>query len=291
LAPAQRAIEISRVLARVLVLNLAVAVAKIVYGYWTGAVSILSDGFHSLTDAAANVVALVGARAARRPADESHPYGHRKFETLASAGILFFLLLVLVEVVETAIGRLRIGSAAQVTPLSFGVMFATLAINVGVVTYERRAGRRLGSEVLIADAHHTGSDVLTSIAVIAALAGVAMGWPMLDPLAALLVAVFIGRACYEIAREASGILADKVVLDIDAVRRVVAGVPEVLGCHEIRTRGSSDHAFLDLHVWFPAAMTLQEAHRLSHGVKDRLLAEFPSLVDVIIHIEPPPGQT
>ena len=275
-------------LVRVLALNLTVALAKVSYGYATGTVSILSDGLHSVTDAASNVVALVGIRASRRPADASHPYGHRKFETLASAGVLFFLLLALVEVVEAALGRLRTGGVPEVTPLSFVIMGVTLAVNMLVVAYESRAGRRLSSEVLLADSHHTRSDVFTSLAVIAALAGVELGFPILDALAALLVAVFIGYACYGIAREASGILADQVVLDIDAVRRVVTSVPEAVGCHEIRTRGSADHAFLDLHVWFPATMPLAEAHRLSHEVKDRLMAAFPSLADVIIHIEPPP---
>jgi len=288
LSAAQRAVEIGRVLARVLLLNLAVAFAKIFYGYWSGAVSILSDGFHSLTDAASNVVALVGSRAAHRPADESHPYGHRKFETLAAGAILFFLLLVLLEVVEAAIGRLRSGAVPQVTPTSFFVMIATLGVNLVVVRYETRAGRRLRSEVVIADSHHTRSDVFTSLTVIAALAGVQMGWPMLDALAALTVAVFIGRACYGIAKEATGVLADRVVLDTREVERVVASLPETVGCHEIRTRGSADHAFLDLHVWFPPEMRLDEAHRLSHLVKDRLLEAFPSLADVIIHIEPPP---
>lgn len=285
---AQRADDIGRVLVRVLALNLIVAIAKVAYGYATGAVSILSDGIHSITDAASNIVALVGIRASRRPADASHPYGHRKFETLASAGVLFFLLLALLEVVEAAIGRLRIGGVPEVTPVSFVIMGATLAVNMLVVAYESRAGRRLSSEVLLADSHHTRGDVFTSLAVIAALAGVELGFPILDALAALLVAVFIGYACYGIAREASGILADQVVLDSDAIRRVVTSVPEAIGCHEIRTRGSADHAFLDLHVWFPATMPLAEAHRLSHEVKDRLMAAFPSLADVIIHIEPPP---
>ena len=285
-----RAIEIARVLARVLLLNLAVAFAKISYGSWSGAVSILSDGFHSLTDAASNVVALVGTRAAHRPADESHPYGHRKFETLAAGAILFFLLLVLLEIVEAAIGRLRGGPAPHVTAASFVVMIATLGVNLIVVRYETRAGRRLRSEVLIADSYHTRSDVFTSATVIAALAGVQLGWPMLDPLAALMVAVFIGRACYGIAKEATGILADRVVLDTREVQRVVASVAETIGCHEIRTRGSTDHAFLDLHVWFPPDMRLEEAHRLSHVVKDRLLDAFPALADVIIHIEPPPTE-
>lgn len=286
----RRSDEISQVLSRVFVLNIVVAGAKIGFGFWTGAVSILSDGVHSLTDSASNVLALVGTRFARRPADHDHPYGHRKFETLAAAGIFVFLLLALVQVVEAAIGRLTSSREPVITAGSFAVMLGTLAINLAVVRYETRAGRRLKSEVLLADAHHTRSDVLTSVAVIGALAGAALGWPILDPLAALLVAVFIGYACFQIARETSAVLADEAVLDPAEVSRIVHAQPGVLGCHHIRTRGSADHAFLDLHVWFAAEMPLAEAHRLSHLVKARLLEAFPMLADVIIHIEPPsPG--
>ena len=274
------------VLVRVLFLNLLVAGAKIAFGAWTGTISILSDGFHSLTDSASNVMALVGTRVAGRPADPSHPYGHRKFETRAAAGIFVFLLIVLVEVVESALGRLRSGAAPEVTPASFAVMLVTLGVNLVVVRYEARAGRRLQSEVLAADAHHTRSDVYSSLTVIAALVGVELGVPVLDPLAALIVAGFIGYAGYQIAREASRVLADQVVLDAAQITRVVRGVPEVMGCHQIRTRGTADHVFLDLHVWFRSDMRLDEAHRLSHVVKDRLMSEFPGLADVVIHIEP-----
>ncbi|HUF47449.1 MAG TPA: cation diffusion facilitator family transporter [Vicinamibacterales bacterium] len=285
-AGADRGRQQVRVLVGVLLLNLLVAGAKVTYGLWSGAVSILSDGVHSLADSVSNVVALVGVRAARAPADASHPYGHRKFETLATVGILVFLMVALVQIVEAAIGRLFRPEPVSVTTVSFAVMAGTLLINLVVVRYEARAGRRLQSEVLLADAHHTRSDVYTSLAVIAGLAGVAMGWPVLDPIVALVVAVFIGRAVYAIARQASDVLADRAVLPEDPIRRAVMTVPEVLGCHQIRTRGSADHAFLDLHVWFRADMPLIDAHRLSHVVKDRLMETFPTLQDVVIHIEP-----
>jgi cation diffusion facilitator family transporter len=237
------------------------------------------------------VVALVGIRIARQPPDSDHPYGHRKFETMASVGILLFLLLVLVQVMWAAIQRLREPAAPLVDTISFAVMGSTLVVNVLVVLYERRAGHRLASEVLLADAHHTQSDIFTSVTVIAALIGVRLGWPLLDPLAALVVAGFIGHACWEIFNDTSRILADRIVIAEDDIRRVVSEVPEVLGCHHIRSRGSADHVFLDLHIWMDASMRLEEAHRLSHVVKDRIMDRYPQVKDAVIHIEPPPRES
>jgi cation diffusion facilitator family transporter len=276
------------VLYRVLVLNLAVAVAKIVLGYATGAVSVLSDGFHSLTDSASNIVALVGVSVARRPPDANHPYGHRKYETIASVGILLFLIIVLLEVVTAAVDRLMTHAAPKVYPEGIGVMAITLFVNILVMKYELREGHRLNSEVLLADAKHTRSDVLTSVTVIAALIGVSLGYPVLDPLAGLFVAAFIGQACWEIAQGASRILSDEVVIAEDEVRAVVQTVSEVIGCHQIRTRGSADHVFVDMHIWLNGDMRLVDAHAASHVVKDKLMARYPQIADVVIHIEPPP---
>jgi cation diffusion facilitator family transporter len=279
---------VSRVLVRVFVLNLLVAFAKIALGTITGAVSVLSDGFHSLTDGGSNVVALVGIRIASQPPDTEHPYGHRKFETMASVAILVFLLLVLVEVLWSAVDRLQSRSSPSIDVISFVVMGVTLAINIGVVWYERREGQRLSSEVLVADSKHTQSDIFTSLTVIAALAGVRFGYPILDPIAAVVVAYFIGYACWEILQDTTRILADRIVLAADDIRAVVLTVPEVLGCHQIRSRGPADHVFVDLHIWMDPAMRLDEAHRVSHVVKDKIMSTYPQVKDAVIHIEPPP---
>ncbi len=280
--------QVVRVLYRVFFLNLGVAVVKITLGYMTGAVSILSDGFHSLTDSASNVVALVGVSIARRPPDDNHPYGHRKYETMASLGILVFLVIVLVQVLAAAYDRVINGGTPRVFPEGIALMTITLIVNVFVVLYELREAKRLNSEVLRADAKHTRSDVMTSVAVLGALIGVWWGYPLLDPLAAIVVAVFIGHAGWEIVQEASRILSDEIVIAEDEVRAVVGTIPEVLGCHKIRTRGASDHAFMDLHLWLDGQTPLDSAHATSHIVKDRLMKRFPQLVDVVIHIEPPP---
>ncbi len=280
---------VARVLVQVLFLNLVVALAKIAFGYATGAISILSDGFHSLTDGASNVVGLVGVHAARRPPDDDHPYGHRKYETVAAAAVGVFLLLVMIEVLRNAFNHLTGRRApVEIRRGAFVVMLVTIAINLFVVWYEGREAERLGSEVLMADATQTRGDVWASATVIAALVGARLGLPILDPLAALVVAGFIGHAGYQVARATTRILSDRMVMSEGDLEEVVLGVPGVVGCHHIRTRGAADHVFLDLHVWLPADMKLTDAHELSHVVKDRLIARYPQIVDAIIHIEPPP---
>jgi cation diffusion facilitator family transporter len=286
---ADRHQAVTRVLLIVLVFNLAVAGAKLILGYATGAVSIISDGFHSLTDSASNIIGLVGLRASRKPADADHPYGHRKYETLAAGGIFVFMLLAVLEIGRSALHHLRTPSPPSVTPLSVGVMLGTLAINVAVVRYESGRGHAHHSELLLADAVHTQSDVFVSCGVLVALAGVWLGFPLVDPIGALIISVIIARTGLQIARDASGILSDRVAMDEESIRRVVMNVPGVLGCHHIRSRGSLDHVFLDLHLWFPAEALLKDAHALSHVVKDRLMEKFPQIADAIIHIEPPPA--
>lgn len=285
----RRYTDVSRVLLRVLVLNIAVAAAKIVFGYTTGAISILSDGFHSLTDSASNIVGLIGIRAARQPPDEDHPYGHRKYETVAAAAVTVFLLLVVVEVLRNAFNHLtHRAQPPDISISSFLVMLVTVAINMAVVSYETREGQRLSSEVLIADATQTRGDVWSSLTVIAALIGAHFGLPILDPLAALVVAGFIAHAGYQVARATTGILSDRIVISDAELEQVVMSVPGVLGCEKIRTRGAADHVFLDLHVWMPPDLRLTDAHALSHVVKDRLMARYPQIADAVIHIEPPP---
>jgi cation diffusion facilitator family transporter len=282
---------VTKVLVQVLFLNIAVALAKLVLGYLTGAVSVISDGLHSITDSFSNVAGLVGVRVARKPPDADHPYGHRKFETIGAALIGAFLMVAMIELGRATWQRLSAGGSGPATPaLSFVVMGATILVNLLVTTYERRAGIRLQSEVLLADATHTRSDVFTSFTVIVALTGSRLGYPLLDPLAAIVVVGFIGHAAWEIFKGASDVLADRIVIAEDDVRSVVMSVPAVMGCHEIRTRGPADYVFLDLHVWMASKTPLDQAHAVSHQVKDRLMARFPQIRDAVIHIEPPPRE-
>jgi len=147
--------------------------------------------------------------AARQPPDEDHPYGHRKYETVAAAAVTVFLALLVIEVVRNAFNHLTGRTELhEISTASFVVMLVTVGVNLAVVSYESRAAARLGSEVLLADAMQTRGDVWSSLTVIGALVGARLGMPILDPLAALVVAGFIGYAGFQVARTTTGILSE-----------------------------------------------------------------------------------
>lgn len=289
-AVSERMRAIRRVLWIILALNLGVAAAKYVYGTISGSASMQADGIHSVFDSAGNVVGLVGISLAARPADESHPYGHAKFETYASLAIGALLLLAAFEVGSSAVGKLVSGSyTAEVTPLSFAVMIGTLAVNLGVTAYERRCAKRYKSEVLAADANHTLSDALVSVGVIAGLAAVALGFPMADPIMALVVTLAILGTAWDVFKHALATLSDHARIPEEDVRAAALAVPGVRDAHRIRTRGTEGEVYADLHVLVAPEMTVQAAHELSERVERAVEKRFPSVVEALVHIEPDDG--
>lgn len=271
----------------VLVLNLGVAVAKLVYGMATNSAAMEADGFHSLFDGTSNVLALFGLWFASQPPDEGHPYGHGKFESLAAALIGVMLALVAFTVgrgaLDSIVGR---GAPTEVTPISFLIMVGTLAINLGVTIWERRVGRRLGSEVLLADAGHTLSDVFVSVGVIVSLVLVWRGIEEADGVVALIVAVAILRTAWGVLRGVMLTLGDAARLPADEVCGLVLSVPGVLGCHAVRTRGPEQQIYMDLHVLVDPETTVLEGHHIAHAVEEELRRHYDRIADVVVHVEP-----
>ena len=284
--------SIRRVLWAILFLNLAVAAAKYFYGLASGSASMQADGIHSVFDSAGNVVGLVGIALAARPADEGHPYGHAKLETYASLVIGVLLLLAAFEVGSGAVGRLATGTfTASVTPASFVVMVGTLCVNVGVTLYERRAAKRLRSEILAADASHTLSDALVSVGVIVGLALVSLGFPAADPVMALVVTAAILVTAFDVFKHALATLSDKARIPEEDLRATALEVEGVRDVHRIRTRGTEGEVYADLHVLVAPEMTVGKAHRLADAVEAAVQRRFPNVIEVLVHIEPDDGHT
>lgn len=285
--------RVRHVLVLVLGLNLAVAVGKLVAGYMAGSLAVIGDGLHSGVDALANVAALLVLRLSSEPADEDHPYGHSRYETVAAFVLSGFLLLTAFELGKAALERFVDPRPPEVTGLTFAVMGVTLAVNVAVTAYEGRMARRYGSEMLAADAAHTRSDVYVSSAVIGGLLLAPLGLAYLDPLLALGVAVFIAYSSYQVFRSVMPILTDRIVFNPADVARVVNAVPGVRSVHDIRSRGAPREAFVQMHLVVDPQDVLG-AHDVADEVERRLASEL-GVKEAVIHIEPfddesgPPG--
>ena len=275
----------------VLALNLAVAAIKLVVGAATGALSLLADGVHALLDASSNVVGLVGIAFASRPADAGHPYGHRRFETLAAVTIGLLILGGMAGVVRGIWdGTMGHRPAPTVTWISAGFVFVTIVANLGISRYEARRAIDLKSALLAADAGHTLSDTFGAIAVLVSFGAVALGFRWADMIAAVVVSLLIGRTAWSVLGANLGVLADRARLDPHRVREIAMRVGEVRGAHKIRSRGSPDHVHVDLHIHVDPGMTVQRAHEVTHEVARAVRAAFPEVADVMIHTEPADGR-
>jgi cation diffusion facilitator family transporter len=281
-----RARQIRRVVIVTLVLNLAVAGAKVAAGMWFHVLSLTADGLHSSLDGLNNVVALVVLAIAHRPPDEGHPYGHRKFETFAALGLGVSLGLMGAGLLREAFTRVTSGVTPEAHPATFVVAAVTLVVNLAVARYEARRGRELKSELLLADSQHTGSDVLVTLTVITALVAVRLHRPAIDLGAAVAIAAFIGWTAFRIIRKSGRVLADAAVLDPKRITELALRTDGVHACHEVRSRGPEGHVFVDLHMQVEPGMTTQASHALAHQLADTLKRELPGVAEVLVHVEP-----
>ncbi|MHB8792400.1 MAG: cation diffusion facilitator family transporter [Thermoleophilia bacterium] len=281
--------QIRRVLIYVLVANVAVALGKGIVGWTNGSIGMVADAFHSLMDGSSNVIGLIGISLASRPRDEDHSYGHSKFETFASMGIVLLLLITAVQIGESVYGRLTAEnpSPPEIGTLAFVVMGVTIAVNISVSLYERNQGKKLSSVFLVADSRHTMSDVFVSLSVIGSLVAVRLGYPALDAIVGGVIALVIAYAAFGIMKEASFVLLDKAVIDPKQIEQIcLEGEEEILGCHKIRTRGSEAGYWIDLHLLVEPDITTRRSHDIASHVERRLKNFYGEQIDVIIHIEP-----
>ncbi len=285
-SPRERAAKIRRVLAATLILNWSVAALKLGYGTWSETLSMVADGFHSLLDGSANIIGLIAMTVAVLPADHSHPYGHRKFESFAALGISLLLLFAAYEIGHGAFRRWQMKTAPHVTTMSFALMIVAMGVSLFVSWYEARAGRQLQSEVLAADALHTRSDLYASLAVLASLSAAKAGYPGLDLVAALFIVLLIARSGIRIIGQSLHVLSDASRLPPSTVERVALEVEGVREVHAVRSRGTADAIYMDLHILVDPTLTVAKAHEIAHRVESSLKEQFPGVEDMVVHVEP-----
>ena len=263
--------------------NLVVLVVKLVVGLATGSLAVLGDAIHSLTDLVNNLVAWFVTRHSLKPADSRHPYGHRKFETIAVFALAALLAVLAFQLIVQALTR-------EVTEIATGgvelaLMFGVLTVNIVVSSWQRVWARRLESDILLADANHTLSDVLITASVIIGWQLSAMGWLWVDQVSALAVAGLIFYLAYGLFRRTLPVLLDERAIDADRLRAAVQGVDGVRAVRRVRSRWIGSARAVDIVIEVDADLPTAAAHDIADQL-EQLLAEHFDVHDVSVHVEP-----
>src|SRR6266508_4465907 len=268
-----KALDRSRAVRRVLA---GLLVANATIGMLAGSLAVLGDAVHSSVDAAYNVLGLVVVRVAAREPDEDHPYGHGKFETLGALGIVVFLSITCFELVRSAIGHLLSGGhAIQMSDLAVALLGATLLTNIFVAWYENRRGHQLSSELLIADAAHTRTDVFITIGVLIGVLfsrqGEGGGHSWVDPVVAIAVALLIVRVAYQILKRVVPVLVDERAIPEPTIRQSAQAVAGVKSAYGIRSRGGNTGVrYAEVTIAVDSSANVAAAHAIADAVVVRL---------------------
>jgi len=285
-AIADRTRRVRGVLLGILLANLAVVGVKFVVGLSIGSLAVVGDAIHSSVDAINNVFGLAVVRFASKGPDAEHPYGHAKFESLGALLIVVFLSLSVFELLRGAWARLVEGAPALVvTPLQVGFLALTLVINLWVVWFETRAGRRLNSAILLADAAHTRVDVFITLAVLGGLALTHVGYPAADPVLAIVVAFLVVRVGWEIVGHSLPTLVDGAAVDEATIRREAEEVTGVRSAYAIRSRTAAALSFAEVTIAVDGEQNVATAHRIADAVEERLRDQL-GFYQVQVHVEP-----
>ena len=263
-------------------------VSKFAAWMMTDSVSILSTLVDSILDAAASFVNLLAVRHALQPADEEHRFGHGKAEPLAALAQAAFICGSAALVLLQAGGRLFDPQPIDHTNIGYIVMVFSIVLTIALVIFQRYVVRMSGSVAISSDSLHYQTDVMINLSVIVSLFLVSsFGWNLADPIFALLIVAYILRGAVEIGKNALNILMDRELSDDERERIVDMVLAEegVTGLHDLRTRSSGLHVFIQLHLEMNGMITLNEAHEISDRVEFKLTAAYPNS-EVIIHEDP-----
>ncbi|MDC8444759.1 MAG: cation diffusion facilitator family transporter [Nitrosomonas sp.] len=264
-------------------------VVKIIAGWLANSQALIADGVHSFSDLLTDFLVLYAARHSRKAADEEHPYGHGRVETLATVGLGIVLIAIACGIAYDSVRRinkpellLELGGLA--------LMIAVLSIisKEWIYRYTVAAARRLRSGMLLANAWHSRSDAISSIVVVLGIAGAMYGYPYLDAVAAIVVAVMIAKIGANLVRSSSQELIDRALDkdELNAIRMQILKVKGVRSLHMLRSRKSAGDAFIDVHVQVDPRLSVSEGHQIGEAVRRRLLDSVDVVSDVTVHIDP-----
>ncbi|MCW9014665.1 MAG: cation diffusion facilitator family transporter [Gammaproteobacteria bacterium] len=263
--------------------NLLVLIFKTIVGVSTGSLAILADAIHSLTDLSNNIVAWMVMHFASLPPDREHPYGHRKFETLA---VFILASILVVFAFELALNSIRKEETEVASSgIELIIMLGVLVINILITSWQHMWAKRLDSDILRADASHTFADVLITSVVIVGWQLSAMGYAWIDRLCALGVSIVVVYLAYNLFRRAVPILLDEYAVDPQELNSLIKNVNGVKNVYRIRSRWIGKACAIDLTISVDPALTTEESHHIADEIESLIQERFDTS-DISIHVEP-----
>ena len=269
--------------------NMVIALAQVIVGILGHSQGLIADGVHTLSDLLSDFLVLFAVKHGAKAADEDHPYGHARYETAATLALGMMLIVVAAGIAWAAGKRLLHPELLQhVHHYAIWAAAATIIAKEGLYQYTAATGRRVRSQLLIANAWHHRSDAISSVMVLLGILGNLAGYRWLDSAAAIGVAVMIGWMGYKLGREALEELVDAGLdpATLEAMEKIIRSVPGVVDMHMLRSRKSAGRVIADVHIQVNGRASVSEGHTIGDTVRYRLLQAFPELTDITVHIDP-----
>ena len=269
--------------------NAALSLFKLLAGIFAHSGAMISDAVHSASDVLSSFIVIIGVKLSVREADKEHPYGHERFECVAA-----IVLAVVLAVTGLLIGYKAFGSiearGSQPMPGLLALVAAATSIVVkeAMYWYTRHYAKRLNSSSLMASAWDHRSDALSSIGALIGIAGARLGHPVMEPIASLVICLFILKAAYDIFRDAMSKMVDRAA-DAETEKRLadcVLSEKDVRGIDSLQTREFGSRIYVDLEIRLDGALSLCEAHEIAERVHDRIERDFPSVKHIMVHVNP-----
>ena len=290
----QRKQETNRITLWGIAVNLMLSVIKITGGIIGQSQALLADGIHSLSDLASDAMVLLAVKHAGEDADEDHPYGHARYETLATVALGILLIGVAGGIAYDAILRLENPEDIAV-PALFTMIIAAISIlsNEGLYHATRTVAKKIRSPLLEANAWHHRSDAVSSIVVLIGIAATYIGYPLLDAIAAIIVALMIAKIGLDLSRQSLQELVDTALEPemVEQIRQTILNIDDVRQLHLLRSRRMGHNALVDVHIQVSPKLSVSEGHHISVSVEKALTDKFDEINDVTVHIDPEDDET
>ena len=274
-----------------IIANTLLSLAKLAAGLLARSGAMVSDAVHSASDVFSTLIVMVGVKLSAKDSDREHPYGHERLECVAAIVLAVILLMTGLFIGYEGLRRVvgaEMGTLPVPGPLALAAAVVSIAVKEAMFWYTRHYAKMLDSSALMADAWHHRSDALSSVGALLGIAGARLGFPVLDPLASVVICVFIGKAAADIFFDAVGKMVDRSCGEEteDAIRRRALSHEKVFAVDLLRTREFGSRIYIEMEISVDGSVSLTEAHAVAESVHDDIEAAFPKVKHIMIHVNP-----